>query len=110
MTHVMERNDMLADSVKTWREVLTMVKNSGLSFVVLKFCDNTGSWNQQVIQAKKLVEKSLFSGIDLVNGLVAFPNPHSASLNPFQDPPTLSLVCEVKLVNAGHACLPSFLF
>src|SRR5499426_146447 len=90
------------------KEVLKFAKEQGVQIVDLRFIDLPGIWQHFSISSSELSEDLFAEGIGFdgssIRGFQAinesdmllFPDPTTATIDPFTDHKTLVLICDVK--------------
>ncbi len=88
-------------------EVIAFAKENEIQFVDFKFCDLLGTWQHVTTSANEAYERCLPEGIPFdgssirgwktihTSDMLAIPDFGSAFIDPFNDLPTLSLVCSI---------------
>jgi glutamine synthetase len=99
------------------RQILDLVRDQGIQFIDLKFCDLLGVWKHYTVPAKQLTEASFREGYGFdassIRGwreihesdMLLVPDPATAWIDPFHAAPTLSLICSIcePISHAGYA-------
>jgi glutamine synthetase len=92
----------------TPKDVLKLAKEKGIQVVDLRFIDMPGIWQHFSISVSELSEELFSEGIGFdgssIRGFQAinesdmllFPDPATATIDPFTEHPTLVLICDVK--------------
>ena len=92
---------------KSADEVIKFAKNGGVQFVDFKFCDLLGTWQHVTTSAREAFDRCIPEGIPFdgssirgwkainASDMLAVPDYSSAIIDPFNDIPTLSLVCSI---------------
>jgi glutamine synthetase len=106
----------------TPKDVLKLAKEKGIQIVDLRFIDMPGTWQHFSISVGELSE-NLFSegigfdgssirGFQAINesDMLLFPDPTTATIDPFPEHPTLVLICDVKdpITGANYTRDPRF--
>jgi glutamine synthetase len=106
----------------TPKEVIKLAKEKGIQIVDLRFIDLPGTWQHFSISVSELSE-TLFSegigfdgssirGFQTINesDMLLFPDPTTATIDPFTAHPTLVLICDVKdpITGANYTRDPRF--
>ncbi len=106
----------------TPKDVIKLAKEKGIQIVDLRFIDMPGTWQHFSISVGELSE-NLFSegigfdgssirGFQAINesDMLLFPDPTTATIDPFTEHPTLVLICDVKdpITGANYTRDPRF--
>jgi glutamine synthetase len=106
----------------TPKDVLKLAKEKGASIVDLRFIDLPGTWQHFSISVGELSEALFTEGIGFdgssIRGfqtinesdMLLFPDPTTATIDPFTEHPTLVLICDVKdpVTGANYTRDPRF--
>lgn len=88
-------------------EVIAFAKDHGVKLVDFKFCDLLGTWQHVTTTAREAFERCIPEGVAFdgssIRGwrtiqssdMLAIVDPATAMIDPFNDEPTLSLVCSI---------------
>ncbi|RYD79026.1 MAG: type I glutamate--ammonia ligase, partial [Verrucomicrobiaceae bacterium] len=92
---------------KNGDEVIAFAKAHGVKMVDFKFCDLLGTWQHVTTTAREAFERCIPEGVafdgssirgwKVINNsdMLAIIDPATAMIDPFNDEPTLSLVCSI---------------
>jgi glutamine synthetase len=106
----------------TPKDVLKLAKEKGIQIVDLRFIDLPGTWQHFSISVSELSEDLFSEGIGFdgssIRGfqkidesdMLLFPDPSTATIDPFTAHPTLVLICDVKdpVTGANYTRDPRF--
>jgi glutamine synthetase len=106
----------------TPKDVLKLAKEKGTQIVDLRFIDLPGTWQHFSISVGELSEALFTEGIGFdgssIRGfqtinesdMLLFPDPTTATIDPFTEHPTLVLICDVKdpITGANYTRDPRF--
>ena len=93
---------------KTPQEVIKMAKDKGLKILDFKFMDFPGLWQHFSVPISALDEELFEDGVGFdgssIRGwqainesdMLIVPDPETAIVDPFMDPPTLSMICDIR--------------
>jgi len=91
----------------TPQEVLSLIEQEGVQYVDLRFSDPFGQWQHMTLPAYEISEESFEAGIGFdgssIRGwqsihesdMIAKPDPNTAFIDPFIEPKTLVMVCDI---------------
>ncbi|HHJ63610.1 MAG TPA: glutamine synthetase, partial [Aquifex aeolicus] len=91
----------------TPQEVLSLIEQEGIQYVDLRFSDPFGQWQHMTLPAYEISEESFEAGIGFdgssIRGwqsihesdMIAKPDPNTAFVDPFIEPKTLVMVCDI---------------
>jgi len=91
----------------TPQEVLSLIEQEGVQYVDLRFSDPFGQWQHMTLPAYEISEDSFEAGIGFdgssIRGwqsihesdMIAKPDPNTAFIDPFIEPKTLVMVCDI---------------
>ncbi len=91
----------------TPQEVLSLIEQEGVQYVDLRFSDPFGQWQHMTLPAYEISEESFEAGIGFdgssIRGwqsinesdMIAKPDPNTAFVDPFIEPKTLVMVCDI---------------
>ncbi len=89
------------------KDVLEFIKKENIDVVDLRFVDILGTWHHVSVPLKSLDENSFYEGIGFdgssirmwqeiyESDMLLIPDPNSARIDPFMQPKTLVLLCDV---------------
>ena len=89
------------------QEVLSLIEQEGIQYVDLRFSDPFGQWQHMTLPAYELSEESFEKGIGFdgssIRGwqsihesdMIAKPDPNTAFIDPFIEPKTLVMICDI---------------
>ncbi len=89
------------------KDVLEFIKKENIDVVDLRFVDILGTWHHISVPSKSLDETSFYEGIGFdgssirmwqeiyESDMLLIPDPNSARIDPFMQPRTLVLLCDV---------------
>jgi glutamine synthetase len=106
----------------TPKDVIKLAKEKGANIVDLRFIDLPGTWQHFSISVGELSENLFTEGIGFdgssIRGfqtinesdMLLFPDPTTATMDPFTEHPTLVLICDVKdpITGANYTRDPRF--
>ena len=93
---------------KTPQQVIKMAKDNGLKILDYKFMDFPGLWQHFSVPIDSLDEEVFEDGVGFdgssIRGwqsinesdMLIVPDPDTAIIDPFMDPPTLSMICDIR--------------
>ncbi|MEO0202373.1 MAG: type I glutamate--ammonia ligase [candidate division WOR-3 bacterium] len=91
----------------TARDIIDFIKKENIEVVDLRFVDILGTWHHISIPSRSLDESSFYDGIGFdgssirmwqeiyESDMLLIPDPNTAKIDPFMEPKTLVLLCDV---------------
>ena len=95
---------------KTANDVLKLIKSKKIEFVDLRFCDIFGRWQHTSFPSAEIdagtfkdgmgFDGSSIRGWQAINNsdMIILPDPTTAVVDPFMAHPTLSLICDFRII------------
>ncbi len=89
------------------QEVLSLIEQEGIQYVDLRFSDPFGQWQHMTLPAYEISEEAFEKGIGFdgssIRGwqsihesdMIAKPDPNTAFVDPFIEPKTLVMICDI---------------